>query len=104
MTRQILAAVAAVAFVASTAWAQKIEQTPMKRTAANDGAGMFNAQAEGGGWHGNGGDGWLRILEFHPDGKTVTVHTFSPLFAVSPSTVGLSLRTEPYDHFSFSLE
>ncbi|MEZ5418028.1 MAG: c-type cytochrome [Vicinamibacterales bacterium] len=43
MTRQILAAVAAVAFVASTAWAQKIEQTPMKRTAANDGAGMFNA-------------------------------------------------------------
>ena len=65
---------------------------------------MFNAQAEGGGWHGNGGDGWLRILEFHPDGKTVTVHTFSPLFAVSPSTVGLSLRTEPYDHFSFSLE
>ena len=65
---------------------------------------MVNAQAEGGGWHGNGGDGWLRILEFHPDGKTVTVHTFSPLFAVSPSTVGLSLRTEPYDHFSFSLE
>jgi mono/diheme cytochrome c family protein len=43
MTRQILTAVAAVAFVASTAWAQKIEQTPMKRTAANDGAGMFNA-------------------------------------------------------------
>ena len=25
---------------------------------------MFNAQTEGGGWHGNGGDGWLRIMEF----------------------------------------
>ncbi len=25
---------------------------------------MFNAQTAGGGWHGNGGDGWLRIMEF----------------------------------------
>lgn len=65
---------------------------------------MFNAQAEGGGWHGNGGDGWLRILEFLPDGKTVTVHTYSPLFGCSPSTQDLALRTEPYDQFSFSLE
>lgn len=32
---------------------------------------MFNAQTEGGGWHGNGGDGWLRIMEFMPDGKTI---------------------------------
>jgi len=38
---------------------------------------LFNAQREGGGWHGNGGDGWLRLLEFHPDG-TVHVQTFSP--------------------------
>src|SRR5690606_24392990 len=30
---------------------------------------VFNAQALGGGWHGNGGDGWLRYLEFMPDGK-----------------------------------
>jgi hypothetical protein len=64
----------------------------------------FNAQAMGGGWYGNGGDGWLRILEFHPDGKTVTVRTFSPLFAISPTTQFLAWRSEPYDQFSFTLE
>lgn len=25
----------------------------------------------------NGGDGWLRLMEFHPDGKTVQVKTYS---------------------------
>ena len=39
---------------------------------------MFNVQISGGGWEGNGGDGWLRILEFMPDGKTVKVKTYSP--------------------------
>ena len=43
----------------------------------------FNAQALGGGWHGNGGNGWLRILEFLPNKKTVKMHTFSPFFAIS---------------------
>lgn len=65
---------------------------------------MFNAQAEGGGWHGNGGDGWLRILEFMPDKKTVNVRTFSPLFAISPATANLAQRSEPYDEFSFIIE
>ena len=55
---------------------------------------VFNAQALGGGWHGNGGDGWLRILEFLPDGKTVKVKTFSPLFAISPTTQKYAWRTE----------
>ncbi|QEC51761.1 calcineurin-like phosphoesterase family protein [Anseongella ginsenosidimutans] len=64
---------------------------------------MFNAQREAGGWHGNGGDGWLRILEFLPDGKTVLVKTFSPFFAISPSTRHLAWRTESYDEFSFEL-
>ena len=64
----------------------------------------FNAQAMGGGWHGNGGDGWLRILEFLPDGKTVTVRTFSPLFAISPSTQHLAWSTETYNEFSFQLD
>ena len=27
---------------------------------------MFNAQTADGQWFGNGGDGWLRILEFRP--------------------------------------
>ncbi|MDR0712664.1 MAG: metallophosphoesterase [Bacteroidales bacterium] len=64
----------------------------------------FNAQALGGGWHGNGGDGWLRILEFLPDGKTVKVKTFSPLFAASPTTQHFARRTEPHDEFTFVLE
>lgn len=64
----------------------------------------FNAQALGGGWMGNGGDGWLRILEFQPDGHTVSVRTFSPLFAISPKTNHLAWRKTIQDEFSFKLE
>lgn len=65
---------------------------------------LFNAQNEGGNWKGNGGDGWLRILEFLPDKRTVKVRTFSPLFAASPSTAHLAWRTEEFDEFEFYLE
>ncbi|MDR3250679.1 MAG: metallophosphoesterase [Tannerella sp.] len=65
---------------------------------------MFNVQTLGGGWEGNGGDGWLRILEFMPDGKTVKVRTYSPLFGISPSTKHLAHRTEPYDQFDIIIE
>jgi len=58
-----------------------------------------HAQREGGGWHGNGGDGWLRILAFLPDGKTIKVHTFSPLFRASPSTRHLAWRSESFDQY-----
>lgn len=64
----------------------------------------FNAQAMGGGWHGNGGDGWLRILEFLPDGKTVKVSTFSPYFAASPATRHMAWHTEAYNKFSFVMD
>lgn len=64
---------------------------------------VFNAQALGGGWMGNGGDGWLRILEFTADGK-VKVRTFSPFFAISPTTQKFAWRTEPQDQFTFELE
>lgn len=48
---------------------------------------LFDAQSMGGGHrHGNGGDGWLRILEFFPDNKTVKVKTFSPFFGASPTS------------------
>jgi len=63
----------------------------------------FNAQALGGGWHGNGGDGWLRILEFLPDGNTIKVKTFSPLFAISPTTQQHAWRKEPHDEFTITL-
>lgn len=64
----------------------------------------FNAQAMGGGWQGNGGDGWLRILEFLPDGKSVKVKTFSPYFALSPSSQHLAYKTEGNQEFIFSLD
>ncbi|WP_339706426.1 metallophosphoesterase [uncultured Kriegella sp.] len=64
----------------------------------------FNAQAMGGGWHGNGGDGWLRILEFLPDGNTVNVTTFSPYFAISPSTQKMSYHNVPFNKFTFTLD
>jgi len=65
---------------------------------------MFNAQTAGGGWHGNGGDGWLRIIEFMPDGKTIKVRTFSPFFAISPTTSHHAWRTAPYDQFDIEIQ
>ena len=65
---------------------------------------MFNSQTNDGQWHGNGGDSWLRILEFKPDGKTVSVRTFSPLFAISPITADQAWRTAPYDDFEFTVD
>ena len=65
---------------------------------------MFNSQQADGNWHGNGGDCWLRILEFKPDGKTIGVRTFSPLFALSKLTKHLAWRTEPYDQFIITIE
>lgn len=61
---------------------------------------LFNAQRVGGGHWGNGGDGWLRIIEFLPDKHTLKIFTFSPLFYISPSTRHLSWRKEAYDEFT----
>lgn len=56
---------------------------------------IFDAQSMGGGGRiGNGGDGWLRILEFLPDNKTVHVRTFSPLFGISPTTQEHAWKTD----------
>lgn len=64
----------------------------------------FNAQAMGGGWNGNGGDGWLRYLEFMPDNKTVRVKTFSPFFAISPATQNLAYQRGERQEFVFTLD
>lgn len=64
----------------------------------------FNAQAMGGGWQGNGGDGWLRWMEFMPDKKTVKVKTFSPLFALSPTTQKFAWHREPYNEFEIQFD
>ena len=65
---------------------------------------VFNTQAIGGGFSGNGGDGWLRLLEFMPDGKTVKARTFSPLFFSSPSTRHLAWKTDAKNCFTFEIE
>ena len=64
---------------------------------------MFNAQTADGEGSGNGGDGWLRILEFMADGHTIGVRTFSPLFAVSKLTADKAWRTASYDQFTIDL-
>lgn len=65
---------------------------------------MFNSQNGDGSWNGNGGDCWVRILEFKPDGKTIGVRTFSPLFALSRLTQHLAWRVDAYDQYSITLE
>ena len=65
---------------------------------------MFNSQTNDGQWHGNGGDCWLRILEFKPDGRTISVRTFSPLFAISHITSEQAWRTASYDQFDFTID
>ena len=62
---------------------------------------LLDAQSMGGG---NGGDGWLRILEFFPDGKTVRVKTFSPLFGASPTTRQFAWKKDPRNDFKISFE
>jgi hypothetical protein len=63
---------------------------------------LFDMQSEGGGHrNGNGGDGWLRIIEFYPDHKTVKVKTYSPLFGISPVTQKNAYKTDLRNEFVF---
>lgn len=64
---------------------------------------MFNPQAISG-WNGNGGDGWLRILEFKPDGKTISVKTYSPFFAFSKKTEHLAWEKSPEHRFDITID
>lgn len=66
---------------------------------------LFDAQSYGGGHRdGNGGDGWLRIMEFLPDNKTVKVKTFSPLFAISPTTQQYAWKRDAKNEFVMTLD
>lgn len=76
-----------------------------KNSAGRDVAQMvFDTQALGGGWGGNGGDGWLRLLEFSPDMKTIKAITWSPFFALSPSTREMAREKSDYNEFEFHLD
>ncbi len=59
---------------------------------------VFNAQ-----FLPQGGQGWLRLLEFQPDGKTVHVRTYSPYFALDGDAATAPWRTAPEDDFTFEL-
>ncbi|XAL98546.1 hypothetical protein OT109_13270 [Phycisphaeraceae bacterium D3-23] len=63
---------------------------------------LFNAQLDGGGSdeHGNGGDGWLRLVTFEPDGKTVRIRTYSPLRDARGDD---AWRTDPANQFEFEI-
>ena len=66
---------------------------------------LFDMQKESGGnLKGNGGDGWLRILEFFPDNETVKVRTFSPLFAASTSTEHLAWKKDSANEYEMKLD
>lgn len=59
---------------------------------------LFNAQ-----WAPRGGNGWLRLLEFQPDGKTVQVRTFSPYLARTAKDPAEAQRRNQGCEFSFEL-
>ena len=85
------------------------EQSTCFKTFKNESGGnvhamMFNPQTIGGGFSGNGGDGWLRILEFMPDGETIKVKTYSPFFGISPMTKHFAWRVADFDMFEFKLD
>lgn len=66
---------------------------------------LFDTQSEGGGHrNGNGGDGWIRIMEFLPDNKTVKVKTFSPLFAISPKTQQFAWKRDAKNEFDLNMD
>jgi hypothetical protein len=58
---------------------------------------LFNAQ-----WAPRGGLGWLRLLEFQPDGRTVRVRTFSPHLARASDDPSKAWRRTPDCEFSFA--
>ncbi len=43
-------------------------------------------------------------MEFTPDGRQVTVKTFSPLYAISPTTQFLAWEPADYNNFTFTIE
>lgn len=65
---------------------------------------MFNVQYLSGGAGGCGGDGWLRLLEFLPDGKTIKASTYSVLLGCSPVTKHLANRTDECCKFEMVVE
>ena len=60
---------------------------------------VFNAQ-----WEKRGGNGWIRLLEFAPDGSSVHVRTYSPFFAQDADPSTIPWRVDAANQFSFKLD
>ena len=65
---------------------------------------VFDTQALGGGWGGNGGDGWLRLMEFSKDMKHVKAKTWSTFFAMSPTTWPFAWERSAYNQYEFDID
>lgn len=59
---------------------------------------LFNAQ-----WAPRGGEGWIRLLEFQPDGKTVHVKTLSPYLMRTSEDPSAAQKTEADMQFTLTL-
>lgn len=59
---------------------------------------LFNAQ-----WAPRGGEGWVRLLEFLPDGKTLKVWTLSPYLMRKSDDENSGWPTEPDMRFSLEI-
>ncbi len=65
----------------------------------------YNTQTVGGGWpYGNGGDGFVRFMEFLPDGKTIKNYTYSPVMAYSPTTEPFAFSVTDKTEFDIVLD
>lgn len=59
---------------------------------------LFNGQ-----WAPRGGNGWIRLLKFTPDNKTVHVKTFSPYFARISQDKADAWKTDKDNQFDLTL-
>ncbi len=59
---------------------------------------LFNAQ-----WAPKGGNGWIRLLEFQPDGRTVQVKTYSPYLERTLADLVKAWRSDPNSQFTIAL-
>ncbi|MDO4629915.1 MAG: metallophosphoesterase [Planctomycetia bacterium] len=65
---------------------------------------LFDTQALGGGWEGNGGDGWIRLVEFSADMKTMKARTFSPAFHAFPGLRAQAWERSERNQFTYHFE
>lgn len=51
-----------------------------------------------------GGHGWLRLMEFQPDGETIVFRTFSPFFAMDGDDATAPLMEDEWEQFTINVK